>query len=77
MIRVIKTRMMRLEWNMAHMGGQESVQVFCVKARKKETKRKMSYVQEKSKMNIRGKVWGNIDWVHLAEDKDQLGPVFK
>jgi hypothetical protein len=71
-IRVIKSRRMRLAENVAGMRGMRNVYKMLV--RKSERKRPLRRCRcrwEDIRMVLREIWWEGVDWLHLAEDRDQ------
>jgi hypothetical protein len=72
-IRVIKSRKMRLEGHVARMG--EIKNSYKVPVRNTEGKRPLGRPgrrwEDNIRVNHRKIVWDDVDWIHLAEDRDQ------
>jgi hypothetical protein len=72
-IRMIKSRRMRLAWNVARM--REKRNTDCILVGKPEGKRSLRRPRPRWVDNIKmdlGEIrWGGMDSIHLAEDRDQ------
>jgi hypothetical protein len=69
----IKSRRMRWAGRVAHMG---EVRNMCkIFVRKPEGKRRLGRPkciwENNITMTLRGMVWEGVDWIHLAQDRDQ------
>jgi hypothetical protein len=72
-IRMIKSRRMRWAGNVARMG--ETRNVYRILVEKPEGKRPLGRPRRRwvdnIKMNLREIGWDGVDWIELAQDKDQ------
>jgi hypothetical protein len=72
-IRMIKSRRMRWAGHVARIGEKRNA--YRILVGKPERKRPLGRPRyrwvDKIEMNLRGTGWGGMDWINLAEDRDQ------
>jgi hypothetical protein len=68
-IRIIKSRRMRWAGHVARMGEKRNACTILVG--KPEGKRHRRRWEDNIKMDLREKGWGGMDWIDLAQDRDQ------
>jgi hypothetical protein len=72
-IRMIKSRRMRWAWHVARMGEKRNA--YRILVGKPEVKRPLGRPRDRwvdnVKMDLRETGWGGIDWINLAQDRDQ------
>jgi hypothetical protein len=72
-IRMIKSRRMRWAEHVAQMGSKRNVYIILVE--KQEGKRPLGRPRRRwvdnVKMDLREIGWGSMDWIDLAQDRDQ------
>jgi hypothetical protein len=72
-IRTIKSRRMRWAGHVAHMGGKRNA--YRILVGKPEGKRPLGRQRRRwmdnIKMDLREIGWDGVDWVNLAQDRDQ------
>jgi hypothetical protein len=73
MIRMIMLRRMRWVWHTAYMGRREiEYRILVGKPKwKKALRRYRSRWEDNIKMDLREVWWGDMDWIYLAQDRDQ------
>jgi hypothetical protein len=76
-IRILKSRRMRWEGHVARMGEKRNA--YRILVGKPEGKRPLGRPRHKweynIKMDLRGIGWGGMDWINMAQDRDQWGAV--
>jgi hypothetical protein len=72
-IRMVKLERLRWAWHVPHMGKKRNA--YKVMVGKPEEKRPLGKPrcrrEDNIEMDIRGLGWGSMDWIHLAEDRNQ------
>jgi hypothetical protein len=69
---VIKWRWMRWSGPVAHMGVMNAYKILVIKPEGKRALRRTRHRWEDNiRMSLRGIGWEGVDWIHLAEDRDQ------
>jgi hypothetical protein len=71
---MISRALISIRWaeHVARMGKEECIQDFGVKARRKEPVRRLRRRLENNiKMDFRETEWRGMDWINLAQDRDQ------
>jgi hypothetical protein len=71
-IRMIKSRRIRLAGNVARMGKRYAYRILVGKPeRKRPLRRARPRWVDYSKMDFRETEWTGVDWINLAQDRDQ------
>jgi hypothetical protein len=71
-IRTIKSRRMKWAGHVARMGAMKSAyRVYIVKSEGKSTRRHRHRWEDNIKMELRDIVFGEVDWIHLAQYRDR------
>jgi hypothetical protein len=70
---VLKARRMRWEGDVARMGGMRNARKILVgiPERKRQLGRHRRTSEDNIKVGIREMGWEVVDWIHLAQDRDQ------
>jgi hypothetical protein len=68
-IRIIKSRRMRWAGHVARMGEKKNA--YWILAGKPEGKRQRGRWVDNIKMNLKEIGWDEIDWIDMAQDRDQ------
>jgi hypothetical protein len=70
-VRVIKARRMRWAGHVAHGGGERCIQHFGWEAWRRPLGRLRRRWEDNIKMDLREIGFGDVDWIHLAQDRDR------
>jgi hypothetical protein len=70
---MIKSRRMRWAGHIARLGAKRSEYRILVgkPGGRRQLGRTRCMLEENVKMNLRGTAWGGMDWIGLAQDRDQ------